>query len=79
MSIISIAKLVSNITGAKIEVQKSNDPRSYRLDSSKLLKQGFKPRCSIETGIEDVIEFTKSTKILKSFFSVKWLKDLSIK
>ena len=79
MSIISIAKLVSNITGAKIEVQKSNDPRSYRLDSSKLLKQGFKPKCSIENGIEDVIEFTKSTKILKSFFSVKWLKDLSIK
>ena len=40
---------------------------------------GFKPKFSVEDGINDVIDFTKSTKILKSFFSVRWLKNLRIK
>ncbi len=79
MSIIAIANLVSNITGAEINIQKSNDPRSYRLDSSKLLKQGFKPKFGVKFGIDDVIKFMKSNKIKKSYFSVKWLKNSRIK
>ena len=79
MSVISIAKLVSNITGAKINIKKSNDPRSYRLDSSKLLKQGFKPKFGVKFGIDDVINFIKSNKIKKSFFSVNWLKNSQVK
>ena len=67
MSVISIANLVSKITGAEINILKSNDPRSYRLDSSKIVKMGFKPKFSVEDGINDVIDFTKSTKILKVF------------
>ncbi len=44
-SILNIAKDIRNKIATKIEVNKrSNDPRSYRLDSSKILKAGFKPK-----------------------------------
>lgn len=44
ISILDIAKTISSKLGAEIEIKPSNDPRSYRLDSSKLLATGFKPR-----------------------------------
>ena len=36
---------------------KSNDPRSYRLDSSKLLKTGFKPKKNVDFAISELLNF----------------------
>ena len=45
LSIIDIAKKISKIIKSKIVIKKnSNDARSYNLDSSKLLKTGFRPK-----------------------------------
>ena len=45
LSISDIAKKIANETNAKIKYKvNTNDPRSYNLDSSKLLKLGFKPK-----------------------------------
>lgn len=80
-SIIKIAKKISNITKAKIKIsQNLSDPRSYRVDSSKLIKLGFKPR---KKYINAVCELKKlfSKKKLKDkpmFHSVDWLKKLKI-
>ena len=45
MSIKKISELIANNLNCKVEIKKNlSDPRSYRLDSSKLLKIGFKPK-----------------------------------
>ena len=41
-------------TGAEIVVSESNDPRSYRQDSSKLMATGFKPQYNISTAIDEI-------------------------
>ena len=77
-SIIKIAQSVSKITNAKIKViENSDDPRSYRLDSSKLTNIGFKHK---KTYIDAIFELKKLfvQKKLKNdlkFYSVKWLKS----
>ena len=42
-SILKIAKKIQKKTGAKLMVNKSVDIRSYRQDSTRLIKTGFKP------------------------------------
>lgn len=54
LTILEIAKRIAGEVGAEIMVEESNDPRSYRLDSSKLLDTGFKPQYSISDAIEDL-------------------------
>ena len=47
LRIIDIAKMISEKTGAKIKIEKSQDPRSYRVNSDKLLSLGFTPKKSV--------------------------------
>ena len=55
-----------------------SDPRSYRLNSSKLIKIGFKPKKKIEDAIEELKENYKKEKLLNksNFHSLKWLKKI---
>lgn len=46
-------RVLCNI-GAQIEYAESNDLRSYRLNSDKLLKAGFKPKHTVEDAIRDI-------------------------
>jgi nucleoside-diphosphate-sugar epimerase len=54
LTILEIAKRIADEVGAEITVEESSDPRSYRLDSSKLLNTGFKPQYSISDAIGDL-------------------------
>ena len=77
MSVLNIAKLVSRITKAKILIKKKSvDLRSYRLDSSKLLKIGFEPRKKVIDAINEITNLYKSKKISNNprFHSIQWLK-----
>ncbi len=56
LSIMEIAQKAAAKTGAKIVVTPSNDPRSYRLNSKKLLSTGFEPKYGVETAMDEVIE-----------------------
>lgn len=44
LSVYDIAKSVKSIIPSKIQIKKSNDPRSYRMNSNKLIKKGFKQK-----------------------------------
>ena len=77
--IIDIAKKIKSKINSKITIKPSNDPRSYRQDSSKLLNLGFVPKYSIENAIEDLIDFYKNFKFSNRNLSVKWLKKNKIK
>tara|TARA_B100001057_G_scaffold501241_1_gene622368 strand:+ start:4010 stop:4951 length:942 start_codon:yes stop_codon:yes gene_type:complete len=80
LKIINIAKMIQRKTGVKINIIKSNDPRSYRQDSSKLLKIGFKTKYGVNDAIEELIKLEKRKKIIvnSSNYTVKWMKKLNV-
>lgn len=55
LSILQIAEQVVAQVPAEIEVTPSNDPRSYRINSDKLLATGFRPKKTVDDAIRDVI------------------------
>lgn len=56
ISILEIANMVTRHVPAEIVVSPSNDPRSYRVNSDKLLATGFKPKKKVENAICEIIE-----------------------
>jgi nucleoside-diphosphate-sugar epimerase len=80
MKIIDLAKMIQKKTNTKINIIKSNDPRSYRQDSSKLLKLGFKVKYSISDAIDEIINLNKRKPIRSNIsnYTVKWMKKLKI-
>ena len=79
ISIIDIAKKIQSRIKCKILIKSSNDPRSYRLDSSKLLRTGFKPVYSIDDAISEIIlNFKQIDKNQKKSFTVKWMKKIGL-
>jgi nucleoside-diphosphate-sugar epimerase len=80
ISVLKIAEMVKKKISSKILVKKNNnDPRSYRLDSSLLLKNfQFKPQYNVSSAIEE-IKFLYEKKMIKNnprHHSVKWLKSI---
>ncbi len=55
LSILEIAKHVTSLVGAEVKVTESNDPRSYRINSDKLLKAGFRPKKCVKDAIQELI------------------------
>ena len=79
-SILGLAKMISKVTNAKIIVNKNIDPRSYRQDSTRLIKAGFKPKYSVMTAIEDLkVFFKKSKKFSTNNFNIQKMKKLRLK
>ena len=77
LSIINLAKKIKKIVPSKVILYKKNfDPRSYRINSYKLLKIGFKPKYNVEQAILDMKnKFQKSElKDNPRFHSIRWLK-----
>ncbi len=56
ISILDIAKKVQEKIPSQIIVTSSNDPRSYRQNSDKLLKTGFEPKFNISDAIDEITE-----------------------
>ncbi len=80
ISIMDIANKVKNFTGAEIKVTESNDPRSYRQDSTKLLNTGFIPKYGIDNAIQEISDAYKKgiLNIDDSCNTVKWMKKLNL-
>jgi nucleoside-diphosphate-sugar epimerase len=55
ISILDIARMVVKHVPAEIVVSPSNDPRSYRVNSDKLLAAGFRPKKTVEDAIKEMI------------------------
>jgi nucleoside-diphosphate-sugar epimerase len=82
ISILEIAKRVKKHVPAEIVVTPSNDPRSYRLSSKKLLSTGFAPLHTVEDAIEEVISAHREGRLEMEdrWFNIKTMlkiKDLA--
>jgi len=76
ISILDIARMVSEYVPSEIVVSESNDPRSYRVNSDRLLATGFRPRKAVRDAIKEIIEAHKSG-LLKDedrFYNLKWMQ-----
>lgn len=80
LSILEIAELIQELVGGEIRITKSNDPRSYRQDSRKLLNTGFCPRYSVKDAIIELSEKYSKGLILdqEKSYTVKWMKKLGL-
>ena len=80
ISILDIAERVKAKIGAEIVVSASNDPRSYRQDSSKLLSTGFQPSHSVADAITEIAEAFAQNALPDgdSCYTVKWMRHLDL-
>ena len=80
ISIKEIANMVSKIIPSEIIVSESNDPRSYRQDSTKLLNTGFVPKYSVLDAIKEIAEQYNMGNLPESdnCYTVKWMKKINL-
>ena len=80
ISILDIAEQVKSKIGAEIVVSASNDPRSYRQDSSKLLATGFKPSHKVADAISEIADAFHQNALPDgdSCYTVKWMRHLDL-
>lgn len=76
MSIMDIARLIAAKIPAEIRVSESNDPRSYRVNSDKLLAAGFKPKRTVDDAIAEISEAYRSglLKDEDNFYNLRWMQ-----
>jgi nucleoside-diphosphate-sugar epimerase len=54
MTVLEIAEMVAKATGASLSIKESSDPRSYKLDSTKLKAAGFIPQKTVQDAIDEI-------------------------
>ena len=76
ISILDIARRVTDHVPAEVVVTESNDPRSYRVNSDKLLATGYRPKKTVENAIQDVIEKYRSGELKdeEQYYNLKWMQ-----
>lgn len=76
ISIMDIAKLVTKYIPAEIIVTESNDPRSYRINSDKLLATGYRPKKTVEHAIHEIIQHYQSGTLKDEdhFYNLRWME-----
>ncbi len=78
ISILDIAKKVQEKIPSEIIISSSNDPRSYRQNSDKLLKTGFEQKFNISDAIDEIIEKYNSGVLTDQdiFYNLRVMKKI---
>lgn len=76
LSIVEIARQVTEQIPAEIVTTPSNDPRSYRVNSDKLLKAGFSPKKTVADAIREiVVKFQRGElKNEDRHYNLRWMQ-----
>lgn len=77
ISIRDIADRIAAQIPARVIVKESNDPRSYRVNSDKLLATGFKPKKTVNDAIAEIIAKVKdgTLKDEDRYYNLRWMKQ----
>ncbi len=83
LSIINMAKRIQKTlkSKSKILIKSSNDPRSYRQNSDRILRAGFSPKKKIENAVKEIQKKFYEKKILnkKKYYRINTLKIIKAK
>lgn len=76
LSIMNVARSVTRHVPAEIVVSPSNDRRSYRINSDKLLAIGYRPRKTVDDAIRELIAKyeTGELKDEDRFYNLRWMQ-----
>jgi nucleoside-diphosphate-sugar epimerase len=76
ISIRRIAEMACEKAQAKITVLPSNDPRSYRVNSDKLLATGFRPKKTVENAIDEICAAYRAGRLRDEdrFRTLQWMQ-----
>jgi nucleoside-diphosphate-sugar epimerase len=77
LSIRQIAEMVCQKANAKIVILPSNDPRSYRVNSDKLLATGFQPKKSVKNAIDEICSAYQKGDLKDEarFHTLRWMQN----
>ncbi len=77
ITILDIANLVTNYIPVEIVVTESNDPRSYRVNSDRLLATGFKPKKTVDDAVREIIEKYQAGELKDEdrCYNLKWMQQ----
>ncbi len=80
LTIREIAEFISGRTGASVTIASSNDPRSYRQYSGKLLDTGFSPTHSVAEAVDDIVRLYRAGSLSDSpeAHTVSWMTGLGL-
>ena len=81
ISILKIAEIATQYAQAKIVIKPSNDPRSYRVNSDKLLATGFRPKKTVEDAIQEICQAYQAGQLKDEdrFHNLKWMQQSVLK
>ncbi len=81
LTVMDIASIVARELGARVEVLPSNDPRSYRVCSDRLLATGFVPRRDVTMAIREIAQAYRDGWLRDDAHcnNVKWMTANSFK
>lgn len=77
LSILEIAQRITKYIPVKVTVKESNDPRSYRVNSDRLLATGFRPKKTVDDAIREVIEKFQAGELKDEdrYYNLKWMQQ----
>jgi len=77
ISILDLANKVADKFGVEIVIKNSNDPRSYKLNSDKILKAGFRPSFKVVDAIDDIKNAFESGRLVftDNQRRLQWMKE----
>ena len=80
LSIMDIANIVSAKLEVPIEVTESADPRSYRVNSGKLLSAGFQPKFTVADAVDEIISAYQAGNLKNepNFHNLSWMQQNSL-
>ena len=76
LSIMEIARRVAAHVPAEIVVTESSDPRSYLVNSAKLLATGFKPKKTVADAIREIAHKYRAGELHdeERYYNLKWMQ-----
>lgn len=80
ISIREIATLIQKNFDVEVEYLPSNDPRSYRQDSSKLMSTGFRPEKNVSDAVSELWKKFQAKELIddERWYTVKTMKSLGL-
>jgi nucleoside-diphosphate-sugar epimerase len=78
ITILDIARRVAQQIPAEIKITESQDPRSYRVNSDKLLGTGFRPTKKVEDAIGEIADAYYCGKLRDEdiCYNLRWMKKI---
>jgi nucleoside-diphosphate-sugar epimerase len=81
LSILDIAGMVTDVVPAEVVVTESSDPRSYRVNSDRLLATGFRPKKTVADAIREIAGLYNQGALIdeERFYNLKWMQQRAAK